>query len=156
MPARTSQITRVGKRKVELSNLTKLLFPDDQIVKAQLMRVTLHAVAASDYPSLHEAMQRTLRGARLNDRRFRSEGLTPDEADALQPCDLFVRLSFRVGRFGRITTNLPVPEVDVSAVHDRETSSNPRGRLASPRASVAMMMEPPESPPPGPAAAGVG
>ena len=41
MPARTSQITRVGKRKVELSNLTKLLFPDDQIVKAQLIEYYL-------------------------------------------------------------------------------------------------------------------
>src|SRR6476646_1575649 len=42
------------------------------IVKATLMRITLHAVAADDYPAIHEAMQRTLRGARLNDRR-RSE-----------------------------------------------------------------------------------
>src|SRR5437016_8345187 len=41
MPARTSQITRVGKRTVELSNLTKLLFPDDQIVKAQLIEYYL-------------------------------------------------------------------------------------------------------------------
>src|SRR2546421_5457396 len=37
MPARTSQITQVGKRKVELSNLTKVLFPDDHIVQAQLI-----------------------------------------------------------------------------------------------------------------------
>src|SRR6266699_1424435 len=41
MPARTSQITRVGKRTVELSNLRKLLFPDDQIVKAQLIEYYL-------------------------------------------------------------------------------------------------------------------
>jgi hypothetical protein len=60
-------------------------FASYAIVKAQLMRVTLHAVAAEDYPQLHEAMQRTLRGARLNDRRFRSEGLTPEDADALIP-----------------------------------------------------------------------
>jgi hypothetical protein len=60
-------------------------FASHDIVKAQLMRVTLHAVTAEDYPQLHEAMQRTLRGARLNDRRFRSEGLTPDDADALIP-----------------------------------------------------------------------
>ena len=32
-----------------------------RIVKAQLMRITLHAVAADDYPAIHEAMQRTLR-----------------------------------------------------------------------------------------------
>ena len=29
-----------------------------QIVKASLMRITLHAVAADDYPAIHEAMQR--------------------------------------------------------------------------------------------------
>jgi bifunctional non-homologous end joining protein LigD len=41
MAARTSQITQVGKRKVELSNLTKVLFPDDAIVKAQLIEYYL-------------------------------------------------------------------------------------------------------------------
>src|SRR5437879_13306222 len=41
MPARTSQITQVGKRKVELSNLTKVLFPGDHIVKAQLIEYYL-------------------------------------------------------------------------------------------------------------------
>src|SRR6266568_4249724 len=41
MPARTAQITQVGKRKVELSNLTKVLFPDDHIVKAQLIEFYL-------------------------------------------------------------------------------------------------------------------
>jgi Winged helix DNA-binding domain len=53
------------------------------IVKATLMRVTLHAVDAADYPAFHEAMQPTLRAARLNDRRFRQTGLTPADADAL-------------------------------------------------------------------------
>src|SRR5687767_9184626 len=37
MPSRTAQIAQVGKRKVELSNLQKVLYPDDQIVKAQLI-----------------------------------------------------------------------------------------------------------------------
>ncbi len=41
MPSRTSQIVQVGKRKIELSNLTKLLFPDDHIVKAQLIEYYL-------------------------------------------------------------------------------------------------------------------
>src|SRR5205809_859188 len=41
MPSRTSQIAQVGKRKIELSNLTKLLFPDDHIVKAQLIEYYL-------------------------------------------------------------------------------------------------------------------
>jgi len=37
MSSRTSQITHLGKRKIELSNLMKVLFPDDEIVKAQLI-----------------------------------------------------------------------------------------------------------------------
>src|SRR3954471_13285326 len=37
MPSRTSQITQVGRRKIELSNLKKVLYPEDQIVKAQLI-----------------------------------------------------------------------------------------------------------------------
>src|SRR5437773_10445649 len=41
MPSRTSQIAQVGKRKIELSNLTKVLFPDDHIVKAQLIEYYL-------------------------------------------------------------------------------------------------------------------
>src|SRR5881394_1121564 len=37
MPSRTSQITQVGKRRIELSNLGKVLYPDDHITKAQLI-----------------------------------------------------------------------------------------------------------------------
>jgi DNA ligase D-like protein (predicted ligase)/DNA ligase D-like protein (predicted polymerase)/DNA ligase D-like protein (predicted 3'-phosphoesterase) len=37
MASRTTQNVQVGKRKVELSNLDKILFPTDQIVKAQLI-----------------------------------------------------------------------------------------------------------------------
>lgn len=37
MATRTTQIVQVGKRKLELSNLQKVLFPDDQFVKAQLI-----------------------------------------------------------------------------------------------------------------------
>ena len=37
MPSRTSQIAQVGKRKVELSNLNKVLYPADGISKAQLI-----------------------------------------------------------------------------------------------------------------------
>ncbi|HEY0443273.1 MAG TPA: winged helix DNA-binding domain-containing protein [Candidatus Limnocylindrales bacterium] len=60
-------------------------FADHSIVKGQLMRITLHAVDAADYPAFHEAMQATLRAARLNDRRFRRSGLTPSDADTLLP-----------------------------------------------------------------------
>ncbi len=41
MPSRTSQITQVGKRRMEVSNLTKVLFPEDHIVKAQLLEYYL-------------------------------------------------------------------------------------------------------------------
>src|SRR5882672_7966021 len=41
MPSRTSQIAQVGKRKIEVSNLTKLLYPDDHIIKAQLIEYYL-------------------------------------------------------------------------------------------------------------------
>lgn len=60
-------------------------FNDHSIIKAPLMRITLHAVDAADYPDFHEAMQPTLRASRLNDRRFRSTGLSIDDADALVP-----------------------------------------------------------------------
>ena len=41
MPSRAAQIAQVGKRKLELSNLTKVLYPDDGIVKAQLIEYYL-------------------------------------------------------------------------------------------------------------------
>lgn len=37
MPSRTAQIAQVGKRRLELSNLAKVLFPEDHITKAQLI-----------------------------------------------------------------------------------------------------------------------
>ncbi len=55
------------------------------IVKASLMRITLHAVHAADYPVYHAAMVRTLRQARLGDPRFTRGGLSIPEADALLP-----------------------------------------------------------------------
>jgi DNA ligase D-like protein (predicted ligase)/DNA ligase D-like protein (predicted polymerase)/DNA ligase D-like protein (predicted 3'-phosphoesterase) len=41
MAGRTSQIAQVGKRQLELSNLKKVLYPDDQIVKAELIEYYL-------------------------------------------------------------------------------------------------------------------
>ena len=49
------------------------------------MRITIHTVAAGDYPAFHAAMQRTLRAARLHDPRFQRAGLSIPEADALVP-----------------------------------------------------------------------
>jgi hypothetical protein len=56
-----------------------------EVVKASLMRITLHAVHAADYPGYHAAMVRTLRQSRLGDPRFRKGGLSIAEADALLP-----------------------------------------------------------------------
>jgi hypothetical protein len=55
------------------------------VVKASLMRITLHAVAADDRGRFHEAMRTTLRAAGLYDARFRSTGLSHADADALVP-----------------------------------------------------------------------
>lgn len=55
------------------------------LVKATLMRITLHAVAADDRAPFHAAMRPSLRAAGLHDERFRTTGLTPADADALVP-----------------------------------------------------------------------
>ena len=60
-------------------------FADHAVVKASLMRITLHAVEATDYPAFHEAMQPSLRASRLGDRRFAVAGLSIADADALVP-----------------------------------------------------------------------
>ena len=49
-------------------------FSDQVVVKASLMRITLHAVHASDYQAFHEAMQRSLRASCLGDPRFTRAG----------------------------------------------------------------------------------
>jgi hypothetical protein len=60
-------------------------FIDRSVVKATSIRITLHAVAAEDYPAFHGAMVPYLRAARLHDKRYTSEGLTIEDADALLP-----------------------------------------------------------------------
>ena len=67
------------------SNELNEAFLDQRVVKAQLLRITLHAVGAADYPAFHEAMEPTLRSARLYDRRFRSEGVSIEDTQALVP-----------------------------------------------------------------------
>src|SRR6476661_3775217 len=49
MPARTSQIAQVGKRQLELSNLTKVLYPDDHITKAELLEYVTLGEEKKDY-----------------------------------------------------------------------------------------------------------
>lgn len=60
-------------------------FLSRDVVKASLVRLTLHAVHADDYPSFHSAMVGALRASRLNDRRFTSTGLSVADVDALLP-----------------------------------------------------------------------
>lgn len=60
-------------------------FADRTVVKASLMRLTLHAVLAEDHPSFHAAMAGSLRASRLNDARFTGSGLTVADLDALLP-----------------------------------------------------------------------
>src|SRR4249919_12308 len=60
-------------------------FAERAVVKASLLRITLHAVHAHDYPAFHGAMVSSLRASRLHDARYRSTGLTIADADALLP-----------------------------------------------------------------------
>jgi hypothetical protein len=58
-------------------------FADRRVVRAQLMRITMHAVGAADHQAFREAMEPTLRASRLGDPRFTASGLTLAEADVL-------------------------------------------------------------------------
>ncbi|MBV8691538.1 MAG: AlkZ family DNA glycosylase [Actinobacteria bacterium] len=60
-------------------------YQEHEVIKATLMRITLHAVVADDYPAFHHAMVSSLRGSRLLDRRYQDTGLTVADADALLP-----------------------------------------------------------------------
>ncbi|MEU2505359.1 winged helix DNA-binding domain-containing protein [Streptomyces sp. NPDC007863] len=56
-----------------------------RLVRSTLMRITLHLVHADDYRPFRAAVEPTLRGSRLRDRRFTDTGLTPEGADTLLP-----------------------------------------------------------------------
>ena len=60
-------------------------FADGTVIKATSLRITLHALHAADHRTLHAAMQPTLRGSRLGDRRFTSTGVSLADADAVVP-----------------------------------------------------------------------
>lgn len=60
-------------------------FNNHEVVKATLMRITLHAVHESDYRAFREGMETTLHGARLKDKRFKASGLTAADVHALIP-----------------------------------------------------------------------
>ncbi|MFD6887464.1 winged helix DNA-binding domain-containing protein [Streptomyces sp. NPDC059957] len=59
-------------------------FTGREVVKSTLMRLTLHAVHAEDYPAFREAVQPSVRAARLGT-RFTDSGLTAADADVLAP-----------------------------------------------------------------------
>ncbi|MEU5950902.1 winged helix DNA-binding domain-containing protein [Streptomyces sp. NPDC047525] len=59
-------------------------FAGRSVVKATLMRITLHAVHAEDYPAFRSALQPTLYASRLGS-RFAAAGLSPADADELVP-----------------------------------------------------------------------
>jgi hypothetical protein len=59
-------------------------FAGRAVVKATLMRITLHAVHGDDYQVFREAMQQTLYASRLG-YRFAAAGLTPADGEALVP-----------------------------------------------------------------------
>lgn len=60
-------------------------FADGDLVKATLLRITLHAVSADDHQAFLEAMEPTLRASCLGDPRFTRAGLSVAEAEALIP-----------------------------------------------------------------------
>ncbi len=60
-------------------------FADRAVVKATLVRLTLHAVHAEDWAAFHNAMLPSLRASRLFDPRFTRSGLSAEETDALLP-----------------------------------------------------------------------
>ncbi|MEV8629441.1 winged helix DNA-binding domain-containing protein [Streptomyces sp. NBC_01268] len=60
------------------------VFARREVVKATLMRITLHAVHAGDYRMFREALQQTLYGSRLGF-RFAETGLTPADGEELVP-----------------------------------------------------------------------
>ncbi|MES5817844.1 winged helix DNA-binding domain-containing protein [Streptomyces sp. RG80] len=59
-------------------------FADRTLVKATLLRITLHAVHADDYRTVREAMRPTLYASRLG-YRYAAAGLTPADAAELEP-----------------------------------------------------------------------
>nr|WP_246256035.1 winged helix DNA-binding domain-containing protein [Isoptericola halotolerans] len=59
-------------------------FADGDVVRATLMRITLHAVHREDWAPFHRAVTDPLRRSRLGDRRFAPARLTTAEADEVR------------------------------------------------------------------------
>lgn len=87
-------------------------FAEGALVKASLMRITLHAVSVDDYPLLHAAMRPSLRASRLNDRRFKESGLTITQVDDHEPALLAGSTEARTG--AQMTDSLRAPFGDLA------------------------------------------
>ncbi len=86
------------------------------VVKASLLRITLHTVHSDDYTVFHESMLPALRGSRLADNRFLLTGMTVDEADALVP---------KLLEYART----PRTKVEIEAMFGDELGERPHSRL---------------------------
>jgi Winged helix DNA-binding domain len=60
-------------------------YANHAVVKATLMRMTLHVVTIEDYPAFQRAMVDLMRRARVFDRRFTDGGIAVADAEALIP-----------------------------------------------------------------------
>ncbi|WP_433559596.1 winged helix DNA-binding domain-containing protein [Pseudonocardia xinjiangensis] len=60
-------------------------FADGTLVRATLLRITLHVVHGEDWAAWHRAMEAILRASRYGDRRFADSGLTVADVDGLLP-----------------------------------------------------------------------
>lgn len=121
-------------------------FDERVVVKAPLMRITLHAVTAADYSTLHEAMLPTLRAARLGDRRFAASGLTIADADEPE------HLEGPGGATYYDVLGAEIPDGDVPAPppsrpRPSATSTPPPGRAWKPRPPPCSPSSPTETPP---------
>lgn len=60
-------------------------FGSGAVVKATLIRMTLHAVERHDHAAYYPAIRERIRAGRVGDPRFTVDGLTGEQADALIP-----------------------------------------------------------------------
>ena len=81
---------------LDLAAVDEALVAQD-VVRASLLRLTLHVVSVDDHATVRTAMQPSLRASRVNDRRFRATSMVPADTDELQ--DELLALAARpVGR----------------------------------------------------------
>jgi hypothetical protein len=82
-------------------------FADGEVVKASLLRLTVHAVHSDDYPAFQAAMLPSLRASRLNDRRYTDTGLAAADADmVIAPMLEFLARPRRGAEIGSFVANL--------------------------------------------------